>query len=240
MNCKTNALCHCAECTVASNNSKICDSAFLAADSHNEYLMHVLPGTNIFKYGQFSGLKFTWLHVFPPDFGKAPRTSGKKTFHTPYSLWLHNACSDYAVKHDLNQEIKPEGASWFDLLSQSTLDVCVSVPDPVLFEAQISASSLLKITVETAYSVPESWTLQSGPNPCTYTAALEIPLTAEVSDFHLTSLCCFSEHKQWLQSENWQLKCLSQQQNIVIFGRLGSDLIPPHRCIHIEILGSDE
>lgn len=65
-------------------------------------------------------------------------------------------------------------------LLQPTLEVSISVSKPVLSEIEVSASNLMKVTVETAYSIPDSWMQLSGP-PCTYAAALEVPLSAEVS-----------------------------------------------------------
>ncbi|XP_026233395.1 cilia- and flagella-associated protein 70 [Anabas testudineus] len=61
---------------------------------------------------------------------------------------------------------------------QPTLEVSISVSKPVLSEIEVSASNLMKVTVETAYSIPDSWMQLSGP-PCTYAAALEVPLSAE-------------------------------------------------------------
>lgn len=64
---------------------------------------------------------------------------------------------------------------------QPSLDVCVSVSDSLLTHAELSTSNLLRVTLETAYSLPDSWTL-AGPGP-TYTVGMEVPLTAEVSCF---------------------------------------------------------
>ena len=60
--------------------------------------------------------------------------------------------------------------------------MAVSVSAPLLSEAQRLASNLLMVTMETAFSVPEGWILTTspGPPPCSYTAALQLPVTAEV------------------------------------------------------------
>lgn len=60
------------------------------------------------------------------------------------------------------------------------LDVSVSVPEPLLSDIQLSESNLLKVTVETAYAVPDVWNQAAAP-AAGYVAALQVPLTAEVS-----------------------------------------------------------
>lgn len=62
---------------------------------------------------------------------------------------------------------------------QSTLDVTVSVPEPLLSDGQRSDSNVLMVTVETMYSVPEVWNPASTP-PSSYVAALQIPASATV------------------------------------------------------------
>lgn len=65
---------------------------------------------------------------------------------------------------------------------QASLDVCVSVSDTLMSDTDLSTSNLLRVTVETAYSLPDSWMQPSGQSP-SYIAAMEVPLTEEVSHF---------------------------------------------------------
>ncbi|XP_008403872.1 cilia- and flagella-associated protein 70 isoform X2 [Poecilia reticulata] len=64
---------------------------------------------------------------------------------------------------------------------QPTLEVFVSVLEPLLTEPELSTCIIMKVTVETAFSVPDTWTLPAGSahSPFAYFAALEVPLTAE-------------------------------------------------------------
>ncbi|XP_029431998.1 cilia- and flagella-associated protein 70 isoform X2 [Rhinatrema bivittatum] len=60
---------------------------------------------------------------------------------------------------------------------KSSLEVSVSVPESLLSEFQLSNGNLLKVTIETVYSVPESWGLV-GPQ-YNYVVALQVPMTGE-------------------------------------------------------------
>ncbi|XP_072550492.1 cilia- and flagella-associated protein 70 isoform X2 [Salminus brasiliensis] len=59
-----------------------------------------------------------------------------------------------------------------------TLDVSVSVHEPLLSDSQLSESNLLTVTVETAYSLPDIWNPASGLSS-SYVAALQVPVTAK-------------------------------------------------------------
>lgn len=63
------------------------------------------------------------------------------------------------------------------LFPQPTLEVTVSVPQPLLSDTQLSESNLFTVTVETAYSVPEVWHISDWPQH-SYVAALQVPLTS--------------------------------------------------------------
>ncbi|KAJ8251492.1 hypothetical protein GJAV_G00221940 [Gymnothorax javanicus] len=62
--------------------------------------------------------------------------------------------------------------------NQPALDVTICVPEPLLSDAQLSQSNLLRVAVETAYSVPEAWSTGTGP-PFNYVAALQVPRSAQ-------------------------------------------------------------
>lgn len=92
-----------------------------------------------------------------------PLLKGQRSFSS--SVLLH-ALPRSPVDVSLNEDcVKP------------TLDVSVNVQEPLLSEPQISESNMLMVTVETAYSVPAIWDPASTP-PCSYVAALQIPLSA--------------------------------------------------------------
>ncbi|XP_054869735.1 cilia- and flagella-associated protein 70 [Amphiprion ocellaris] len=102
-----------------------------------------------------------------PDEEAAGRTREKQVAHQAFLKWKAVIPPGTSRARPVRVNVKP------------SLDVFVSVSEPLLPEAGLSASNLLKVTMETAFSIPEAWMQPSGPNPCTYAAALELPLTAE-------------------------------------------------------------
>ncbi|MEE6497647.1 hypothetical protein FKM82_002800 [Ascaphus truei] len=63
--------------------------------------------------------------------------------------------------------------------AKPSLEVAVSVPEPLLSEAQQSNGNLLRVTVEAAYLTPESWSM-AGPQ-YNYVINLQIPIEKECS-----------------------------------------------------------
>ncbi|XP_056439457.1 cilia- and flagella-associated protein 70 [Gadus chalcogrammus] len=82
-----------------------------------------------------------------------------------------------------------ETVSLDNLTLLPSLEVAVSVATPLLSEAQRLSSNLLMVTMETAFSVPEVWSLTISPGPpaCCYTAALKLPVTAEKEEILMFS-----------------------------------------------------
>ncbi|KAM4697702.1 cilia- and flagella-associated protein 70 [Rhinophrynus dorsalis] len=61
--------------------------------------------------------------------------------------------------------------------AKPSLEVAISVPEPLLSEVQINDGNLLRVTVECAYSAPESWNT-TGPQ-YNYVMCLQMPSTGE-------------------------------------------------------------
>ncbi|XP_034016123.1 cilia- and flagella-associated protein 70-like isoform X2 [Thalassophryne amazonica] len=92
---------------------------------------------------------------------------------------LQGQCSFFSAVPVHPLTVSAGDTSSQDSSSKPILDVSVSVMEPVLSEAELSRSTLLKVTMETVYCVPEAWTRLSDSAPCTYRATLKVPLTAE-------------------------------------------------------------
>lgn len=69
----------------------------------------------------------------------------------------------------------------FTLLQQCSLEVKVFVAEPLLTPAQISGGNLLKVTLEAAYSVPESF-IPIGPLQ-NYMVGMQVPSAGEVKTY---------------------------------------------------------
>ncbi|XP_069761499.1 cilia- and flagella-associated protein 70 isoform X2 [Narcine bancroftii] len=114
------------------------------------------------------------------------------TIHPFFGAYLEQAISD---------EIK------------AVLDIAVSVPEPLLSETQLEGSNLLRITAESAYSVPESWNL-TGPQ-FNYIVALFLPLSTQKElrvVFSNGMLKVAGEKEPRIKPKRWPVS------NIVAFG----------------------
>ncbi|XP_057689615.1 cilia- and flagella-associated protein 70 isoform X2 [Corythoichthys intestinalis] len=69
------------------------------------------------------------------------------------------------------------------------LDVCVSASAPLLTEEQLASSNLMKVSLETLYSLPDTFNQGFGPTAPPYicTAIMEVPCTAEKDQLMLFS-----------------------------------------------------
>ncbi|XP_061526309.1 cilia- and flagella-associated protein 70 isoform X3 [Phycodurus eques] len=82
-----------------------------------------------------------------------------------------------------------KGSTPAPITKHPTLDVCVSASAPLLTEEQLSTSNLMKVSLETAYSLPDTFNQSFGPTAPQYicTAVMEVPCTAEKDQLLLFS-----------------------------------------------------
>uniref|UniRef100_A0A3B3RVP5 Uncharacterized protein n=1 Tax=Paramormyrops kingsleyae TaxID=1676925 RepID=A0A3B3RVP5_9TELE len=68
--------------------------------------------------------------------------------------------------------------------TQPSLDVTICATEPLLSDAQLSSSNLLRVLVEAAYAVPDVW---SPAAPASYVVGFQVPLSAEKEQVLLLS-----------------------------------------------------
>nr|XP_023666401.1 cilia- and flagella-associated protein 70 isoform X2 [Paramormyrops kingsleyae] len=68
--------------------------------------------------------------------------------------------------------------------SKPSLDVTICATEPLLSDAQLSSSNLLRVLVEAAYAVPDVW---SPAAPASYVVGFQVPLSAEKEQVLLLS-----------------------------------------------------
>lgn len=78
-----------------------------------------------------------------------------------------------------------------NITSQPEIDIIISVNETLLDETLLKESNLLTVRLGSAYSLPDSWSL-NGPQ-YNYTVGLPIPATAEVIIFPLQHVVIFTQ-----------------------------------------------